>query len=73
MHVFFFTLSPDLYAQLALINKISPSERSRKFIKGFVVGWVPSLSFSLRLRRRGRHGDGGGWGQGEKEEDQDED
>ena len=40
MHTCFCTFDANWYAQLVLINKISASELSRKFIKECVVGWV---------------------------------
>ncbi len=48
----FARLPAGLRAQWVLINKISASELSRKFIKECVVGWVLvyfSLSLSLSL------------------------
>ena len=39
MHSHFCTFGADLHAQSVLVNKISASELSRKFIKECVVGW----------------------------------
>ncbi len=49
LHTNFCTFAVDLYAQLVLINKISASELSRKFIKSkLLVGYL-LLPIDLRV------------------------
>ncbi len=48
LHKLFFTFGADLYAKLVLINKISASELSRKFIKSaLLVGYFFVIEMPL--------------------------
>ena len=45
LHSRFSTFGADLHAQSVIIDKISASELSQKFIKVIIVGWVKSSFF----------------------------